>query len=157
MNNLDRKKELECKLKSRGLELRTDSALCTKYIEGTIDLNIDYIVERMCQMKYLYEHCNMKKIKQDVYKEYLANNSRGVKLEANVSTRAEKIALDTYSNSYYPKIYPWEKSTNDKNIMWNWNLNHYGINNYKNILYFLGLISISLTFNLFYSKKKLNI
>lgn len=149
MNNLDRKNELVYKLKSRGLELRTDSALCTKYIEGTTDLNIDFIVERMCQMKYLYEYCNMKKIKSDVYNEYLENIATGIKSESNVTSRAEKLALNTYSNSYYPKIYPWEKSLNYKNSL----CELYGLNNYKNILYFFGLICIPLTLKLYYSKK----
>lgn len=33
MQNTLRKIELESKLKSRGFEFRTDSVLCTKYIE----------------------------------------------------------------------------------------------------------------------------
>lgn len=103
MNNILRKKELENKLKSRGLEIRTDSALCTKYIEGTTDLNVDFIVERMCQMKYLFEYCNMKEIKANIYKQYLTEITRGIKSESNVTSRAEKVALDTYSNGVYPR------------------------------------------------------
>ena len=83
--NTDRKKELEKKLQSRGLEFRLDSALCSKYVDGTTDLHIDFIVERMCQMKYLYEYCNMKQIKSQVYKQYRNELSRGIISESNVS------------------------------------------------------------------------
>lgn len=41
------------------LELRDDSKLCHGYINGTIKTHtIPQIVERMCQMKFLYEYCD---------------------------------------------------------------------------------------------------
>ena len=118
--NTDRKKELEKKLQSRGLEFRLDSALCSKYVDGTTDLHIDFIVERMCQMKYLYEYCNMKQIKSQVYKQYRNELSRGIISESNVSSRAEKIALDTYSYGKYPDKYPWEYQIYNWKYAFNW-------------------------------------
>lgn len=48
------------------LQLREDSKLCQGYIDGTIkDWTIDQIVERMCQMRFLYEYCDM----DDAYQE----------------------------------------------------------------------------------------
>lgn len=91
MENILRKNNLESKLKLRGLEFRLDSALCTKYICNKTDLDVDFIVERMCQMKYLYEYCNMENIKAQVYKQYLDELSIGIKQESNVSSRAEKL------------------------------------------------------------------
>jgi hypothetical protein len=111
MNNNLRKKELEDKLKSRGLEFRSDSALCAKYVEGTTDLNIEFIVNRMCQMKYLYEYCYMNDIKSLVYNRHYIFANRAntyIKSENNVSLIAEKEALDIYSCGKYPEIYPWE-------------------------------------------------
>ena len=118
--NIERKNKLEQRLKSRGLEFRTDSALCTKYIDGNTDLHIDFIVERMCQMKYLYEYCNMKQIKSQVYKEYQLELSMGKISESHVSARAEKIALDTFSDGIYPEKYPWENKIFNWNYTFNW-------------------------------------
>jgi len=57
-----RKKKLKQVLKNSGLELRSDSKLCGGYIEGKIkDKTIPEIVERMCQVKYLFDYCDMKK------------------------------------------------------------------------------------------------
>ena len=50
---------LEKKLKEFGLELRVDSKLCMGFIDGSIDWNIDDIVQRMAQMKYLFEYCDI--------------------------------------------------------------------------------------------------
>jgi hypothetical protein len=138
MENTLRKQELETKLKSRGLEFRTDSALCAKYLQGTTDLNVDFIVDRMCQMKYLYEYCHMEQIKSQVYKEFIRTRSTGTKPESNVTSIAEKRALDTYSNGNYPDIYPWEKN---KNSNWILNLNK--------IYIIIGLMAIPIAIHLY--------
>lgn len=70
----DRKEELRDKrrqslikaLQKKGLELRRDSQLCSMYIDGTKkfegndgyerSLTLKYIVQEMCEMKYLYEY-----------------------------------------------------------------------------------------------------
>ena len=105
-----RTRELTKLLKSRGLELRTDSALCSKYIEGTTELNPEYIVQRMCEMKYLYDYCNMKRIKKQVYYKSINSNKYKADLESSVSVEAEKIALEKYSGGKYPDKFPWEET-----------------------------------------------
>jgi len=104
--------ELEAELYKKGLEFRPDSGLCAKYINGDTDLSLDYVVQRMCEMKYLYEYCDMKSIRAQVYNDYV--NSGYVKdYEGTITTQAEKIALQTYSNGTYPLTFPWEKNKID--------------------------------------------
>lgn len=104
--------ELEAELNKKGIKFRPDSALCAKYINGDKDLTLDYVVQRMCEMKYLYEYCNMKLIREQVYMDYV--NSGYVKnYEGTITTQAEKIALQTYSNGTYPDIFPWENNKVD--------------------------------------------
>ena len=118
MENIFRKDQLEYRLKLRGLKFRDDSYLSNAYVQGKTDLNIDFVVERMCQMKYLYEYCNMKNIKSMVYEEYIEqiklNNKPNSCLlsETKISLLAEKIALDTYNNGVYPDEFPWETNNN---------------------------------------------
>lgn len=64
---------MELKLNERGVKFRSDSALCSQYINGTSDLSLDYVVQRMCEMKYLYEYCHMKLIKTQIYNDFVAN------------------------------------------------------------------------------------
>jgi hypothetical protein len=58
-----RKIELVAALEKNGLVLRYDSKLCLGYINGTIgnEWTIPKIVQRMCQVKYLFDYCNMKR------------------------------------------------------------------------------------------------
>ena len=59
-----RKNELIDALKKYKLSLRSDSKLCEKYIQSGIrgiGMSIDDIVERMAEMKYLFDYCNMRK------------------------------------------------------------------------------------------------
>ena len=66
-----RKINLVNALENKKLELRNDSVLCQKYITGDINISIDNIVNRMCQMKYLYDYCHMDKCKDIAYDEYI--------------------------------------------------------------------------------------
>lgn len=106
-NTKNRTKKLKSKLKKRGLELRKDSALCSLYINGKNDYDINWIVQRMCQMKYLYEYCDMKNIKSQVYNDYVTNGFNK-NYEGTISIHAEKIALEKHSDGIYPKVFPWE-------------------------------------------------
>jgi len=57
---MKRKLDLTNVLEKYGLEFREDSKLCNGYVNGTIkDKDLDWIANRMCQMKYLFEYCNM--------------------------------------------------------------------------------------------------
>ncbi len=108
----NRIRKLKLNLKKRGLELRKDSALCSSYINGKTDLDINYIVQRIGEMKYLYEYCDMENIKNQVYNDYVFNEY--VKnYEGTISTQAEKIALEKHSHGVYPKIFPWEKNKSE--------------------------------------------
>lgn len=110
IEDCDERKELLMKaLDARGLELRADSILCQKYINGQIELDLDWIVQRMCEMKYLYEYCNMNDIKKQVYKQYVLEQPNGIYTNYKISERAEKIALEKYG--FYPDVFPWEKKS----------------------------------------------
>lgn len=52
----DRRQQLEEALYRAGVELREDSVMCDKYLEGTASLR--EVVDHMCEAKYLHEYCN---------------------------------------------------------------------------------------------------
>lgn len=103
-----REKNLKKALKKVGLVMREDSKLCKGYIDGSIkDWTIEQIVERMCQMKFLYDYANM-----DHYIEK-AKKSQGEELEAgyfpdmSIFDQAEMYALKKIGG--YPNKWPWLK------------------------------------------------
>lgn len=63
----------------------------------------------MCEMKYLFEYCHMDDCKQEAYEEYIEELNAGYFLDCSVFERAEEIALNKYSNGYYPAIFPWQE------------------------------------------------
>ena len=93
----DRKKLLIQKLNEKRLSLRSDSTLCENYINYG-DMDVDYVVHRMCQMKYLYDYCGAKAITDRLYHQRKHRN--GVKL----IDIAEKQILKKHK---YPEIWPW--------------------------------------------------
>ena len=106
-----RKEILINELNKFGLSLRGDSVLCEDYIYG-VDEDLEWIVNRMCQMKYLFEYCNMKDCKNEAYEEYRSIRAMGCRPDFKVFERAEDIALEKYSNGKYPKVFPWLKNLN---------------------------------------------
>ena len=110
-----RKKMLVKALKEYDLEFRNDSKLCQGYINGTIkDWDIDDIVERMCQMKFLYEYCHMDKCYKEAIKKRKELRDYGIRSDVPLQDEAEEIALDRYGKKYgkkgkYPKVWPWLK------------------------------------------------
>jgi hypothetical protein len=54
-----RKTKLVKKLKEASLNFHNDSKLCKLYIENKTDYKINEVVQRMSQIKYLYEYCHM--------------------------------------------------------------------------------------------------
>lgn len=93
--------ELVNALQSKGLKLRPDSKLCYGYIEGTItDWTIDAIVERMCQVKYLFDYCKLSSYFSEAYKIQRSNYDTD-----SVFDIAEQLALKEHGP--YPKFYPW--------------------------------------------------
>ena len=109
MNKNIRKDRLKKHLEKAGLELRNDSTLCRKYIDNEDNLTIKPIVNRMCQMKYLFEYCNMDECKDEAYEEYSEAKKNGYYLDSSVFDIAEEIALRKYSNGKYPAVFPWLK------------------------------------------------
>ena len=118
----ERQQQMNNALQEAGLELRSDSKLCQKYIDGE-SVNLADVVKRMCQMRYLYDYCNMNecrniaynKYKKSQYNEYYrynddqCDNDYDERPQYTVSDMAEKIALQKYSNGKYPEIFPWQK------------------------------------------------
>ena len=103
-----KKEELIVALNNAGLVLRNDSVLCEKYIENDTEYTLDEVVERMCQMKYLYEYCHMDECKNIAYKNQKEELRQGYYPDCTVAEQAEYIALKKYSNGKYPNVYPWQ-------------------------------------------------
>lgn len=102
----NKKKKLIKALNNYGLELRADSKLCNGYIDGSIkDWSIDEIVERMCQMKYLYDYCHMDDCYDKAYKEQQEEYEAGYFPDCSVFEQAEMMALHKCGG--YPKQWPW--------------------------------------------------
>ena len=106
---LKRKELLIKALNKVGLELREDSELCKKYISGENKNNKKLVVERMCQMKYLFEYCHMDECKQEAHNNYIETINLGYFPDCSVFEEAEMIALKKYSNGKYPIVFPWMK------------------------------------------------
>ena len=103
-----RKKKLIEELNKFKVELRDDSYLCQNYIEGKLTHSLDDIVKRMCEMKYLFEYCNMDECKQIIYDKYDSDSSDSSEsINVSIFDQAEKLALDKYSSGKYPVVFPW--------------------------------------------------
>lgn len=87
------------------LILRNDSFICQNYIEGCTNFTLDEIVERMCQMKYLYEYCHMDECEQIFYDDSDYDSSDDS--DMFIFDKAEMLALKKYSNGKYPNTFPW--------------------------------------------------
>jgi hypothetical protein len=104
----DRKAELISALAECGLELRDDSKLCKKYIDGTIsrEYTLESVVKRMCEMKYLYDYCDMDGAYEIAHKEYYEVLNAGYFPDVDILTEAEHIALRK-NGGRYPARWPW--------------------------------------------------
>jgi len=103
-----RKQELKAVLEAMGLELRADSKLCQGYIDGTIkDKCIGEIVERMCEMKYLYDYCDMDNCFKKTKRERAEELEYEYHSDMSLFDEAELIALRKYGHKgSYPKKWP---------------------------------------------------
>ncbi len=61
-------------------------------------MKIQDIVERMCQMKYLFEYCHMDECKEKALEEQRETLEAGYIPDCSVFDEAEIMALDKYSN-----------------------------------------------------------
>lgn len=110
-DQMKRKQLLVNALQEQGLELRNDSVLCEQYIEGDSGIlkewSINSIVERMCEMKYLYDYCHMHSMLDEAYHEQKEEREQGYYPDMSVAELAEMKALEKYSNNKYPNPWPW--------------------------------------------------
>jgi len=104
--NLPRKLALVNALGEYKLQLRSDSKLCASYIAGFCTFTVDQVVERMCQMKYLYDYCNMTKYLRRAENEFRAELNTGYIPDVPVFDSAEYLALNARSSGY-PLVWPW--------------------------------------------------
>lgn len=103
---IKRKNKLITKLRQYKLELRNDSKLCQGYISGSIkDWDIDDIVNRMCQIHYLFNYCNMNKYIKQANDEQNEEFNAGYIPDISVFDQAEMIVLKEIGE--YPEIWPW--------------------------------------------------
>lgn len=102
-----RKEKLIGELSKYKLKLRSDSVLCEKYINGSKEFTLDEVVERMCEMKYLFEYCNMNACKEEAFEMQREEFCAGYIPDVPVFEQAEMIALKKYSNGRYPDVFPW--------------------------------------------------
>jgi len=94
------------KLKEYDLVLRSDSKLCQKYIEkGKINMTIDEVVERMCQMKFLFDYCNMQKVLDKVVQDQCEELEAGYFPDVPAFDYAEYLILKKIKS--YPTEWPW--------------------------------------------------
>lgn len=108
-NKTSRESKLVEELKKYGLKLRSDSKLCKGYIDGTIkDWSIKEIVNRMCEMRYLYDYCDMDGHMQKAYEDQQDEYAAGYFPDCTVFEQAELTALQEYGG--YPKQWPWLKN-----------------------------------------------
>jgi ribosomal protein S8 len=103
------------------LKRRSDSSLCNKYIDGTLEKEwtLEKISQKMCEMKYLYDYCNLVNIMHSIsydkireWKEYNPNNTiMGPRFEI-----AKQIALE--KSGSFPIVWPWNyKIKDDRKIL----------------------------------------
>lgn len=83
------------------LVLRSDSKLCESYINGSIHerWTLDTIAYRMCQMRYLYDYCDM----NQAFRQAKDKNRRNG-YEGDLFDIAERIAI---KGKGYPSEWPW--------------------------------------------------
>lgn len=105
---IKRKNKLIINLENAGLKLRNDSILCKKYINGDNDFSLEEIIERMSQMKYLYEYCHMDECKSIASNLYCKELNAGYFPDFSITEHAEYLALKKYSYGKYPDVYPWQ-------------------------------------------------
>lgn len=105
MTKDDRKKEIQAALSNVGLKLRADSKLCRGFIEFNSG-DLDEIVSRMCEMKYLYEYCNMKKELTKVEILQAEIYEAGYIPDWSVFEEAEMNILNSIDGNY-PDVWPW--------------------------------------------------
>ncbi len=111
---LKRKRDLEKLMRKYKLKIRSDSKLCNGFINGSIvGISVEYVVHRMCEMKYLYDYANINDAFNDAQIE-LKNNSENLSGSKSLFDIAERIALEKCGG--YPETFPWMKRVKTNKI-----------------------------------------
>lgn len=99
-----RKRLLKQALQWKGLTFRRDSTYCKFFIE-TGKGSIDTIVERMCQMHYLFKYRDFRNRLEEMEQIHEERYFDGIESDGTVFEEAELDVLDLIGR--YPTIYPW--------------------------------------------------
>jgi hypothetical protein len=113
----EREYELKIALGKVGLTLRNDSRLCSNYIENN-EGSIEFIVERMCQMKFLFDYHNMNYYIQKANEEQNETIEAGYFPDTSALDDAEYEVMKQY-DFIYPKMwcFPWQKVNSIEDLM----------------------------------------
>jgi hypothetical protein len=101
----DRKILLIEKMAEMKMKIRGDSKLCKGFIDGTIKESVDYVVERMCQIRYLFDYCDLQHFFDIAKKERQEELNAGYFPDEPLFDHAERLALKEHGD--FPKVYPW--------------------------------------------------
>jgi hypothetical protein len=134
-----RRDELIKALNDKGVDFRNDSKLCANYINDVnFKMSLEQVVQRMCEVKYLFDYCNMAKHYGNVKDEWrttdsddmdvympsggyneVASDFYACDLEKRDKTvfddmfdEAEERALAKFGGKY-PKVFPWLRKPTD--------------------------------------------
>lgn len=99
-----RKQELKKALQWKGLKFRRDSKYCKYYVK-TGKGSIEKIVERMCQMRYLFEYCDFRNRLEDMEQIHEERYFDGIDSDCSYFEEAELDVL--FLIDRYPTVYPW--------------------------------------------------
>lgn len=121
LNRLFRRKKLRHIFKLYNLKMRSDSTLCKKYIDGTLDKEWTHekVAHKMCEMKYLFDYCNMRQELYQVPDEWIRNTEKNIRDGSDktvylVSPRfqyAKENILLTIGD--FPIVWPWTAKYKD--------------------------------------------
>lgn len=116
LNRLFRKKRLRNSLKLYNLKIRYDSTLCEKYIDGLLDKvwTSEKVAQKMCEMKYLFEYCNMScylnEVSDDLIEDRIQNIKSGNDKTTYHSSPRFHLAKEEILRRIgdFPIVWPWE-------------------------------------------------
>ena len=103
--------ELKIGLKKKGLKFRAGSKLCNSYIT-TGEPDINYIIRRIGELKFLHEYCDFKNILE---------NKKNTLFCLSPFDKTERKILERIKE--YPKHFPWEQDMAIRKIQkacYNW-------------------------------------
>ena len=98
-----RSNELITKLKARGLELRSDSVLCSKYLSGDDQYDVDEIVDIMEQMKWFFSNTNYSeftRLYDEKQRKFKYNNYRNYEYDSDDSDDSDESDFENKKNIY---------------------------------------------------------